>query len=90
MAGTYNVQCLAGHVGTAPAGSDLEKRCIAYERRGHLDALILTLQECPQCIEDHREKLRHELNMELEWGDPDDEMYLENVRSLQEELVKLG
>lgn len=59
----YNVQCLSGHVGQAPRGSDLEKRCLERERQGKLDALCLTPEECPECQEEYREQRRIEARL---------------------------
>ena len=50
----FNVQCLNGHVSKAPSGSDLEKRCIERKQRGFLDALCLSEEECPDCIDELR------------------------------------
>ena len=49
----FNVQCLLGHVSEAPSGSDLEK-CIERLRQGFLDALYLSAEECPDCIDELR------------------------------------
>lgn len=49
----YNVQCLEGHVGAAPEGSELEARCKKWAEK-HLDALILGPDECPSCREEQQ------------------------------------
>ncbi len=48
----YNVTCLADHTAFAASGSDLEKRCKEREAAGMLDALVLSPDECPECIQD--------------------------------------
>lgn len=48
----YQVTCLLDHTGFAPPGSELEKRAKAREDAGHYDALILSANECPECIQD--------------------------------------
>ncbi len=54
----YYVQCIGGHVFEAAPGSDLEARCIARSEEGKLDALCLHTSECPDCLEDERERHR--------------------------------
>lgn len=49
---TYIVQCMAGHVSQVPHDSDLEKRCIEHEKKGYIDALCLSHEECPDCQAD--------------------------------------
>jgi hypothetical protein len=45
----YNYQCMCGHFGSIPRGSDLEKRAKKREAAGFLDAIILSLDDCPDC-----------------------------------------
>lgn len=59
----YNVQCLAGHFYEAPRGGSLEKRCAEREKRGYLDALCLSSDECLDCREESREHLRREARL---------------------------
>ena len=69
----YNVQCLAGHVYNAPKGSELEKRCIERKEAGFLDALLLSANECRECIADRRNQLEREVRLCAEVGCPGDE-----------------
>lgn len=39
-------------------GSLLEKKCKARAEQGYLDALILSVSECPDCIDERRERER--------------------------------
>lgn len=48
----YTVTCLADHTAFAAPGSDLEKRCKKREEEGKLDALVLSAEECPECVQD--------------------------------------
>ena len=48
----YNVQCLNGHVGRAPA--ELIDACKRHEEQGYLDALVISSDDCPDCQEDRR------------------------------------
>ncbi len=57
---TYNVQCLCGYVGEAPAGSELEERCRERAAEGFLSALVLRSSECPQCQADREEEARRD------------------------------
>lgn len=50
----YNVQCFNGHVGLAPINSEIEKKCKERIDQGFLDALILHVDECPDCIEERK------------------------------------
>ncbi|HBD05616.1 TPA: hypothetical protein DCZ32_04115 [Candidatus Uhrbacteria bacterium] len=52
----HNVQCLNGHVFTAPSGSNLEARCIEREEAGFVDALILGSSECEMCLTELEER----------------------------------
>lgn len=57
----YYVQCLSGnhdHIMEAVPGSELEARCKARFKAGYLDALCLTYDECPGCVEDRRQRER--------------------------------
>lgn len=49
---TYLVQCISGHVYNALVGSYLESDCKKREADGFLDALILTHDECEECLQD--------------------------------------
>jgi hypothetical protein len=68
----YNVQCNMGsHVFIAPKGSELEEHCIAREKRGILDALIIGTVECPFCIEENFEaEFRRQETDYYDEGDP--------------------
>ncbi|MDO8617813.1 MAG: hypothetical protein Q7N87_02940 [Candidatus Uhrbacteria bacterium] len=59
MKDRYNVQCMAGHVGLAPVGSELEARCQVREVEGFLDALCVSAEECSECQEDFRRRTRY-------------------------------
>ena len=63
----YNVQCMDGHVGIAPSGSELEERCRQNEAEGFLDALCISAEECDDCKEERRRnaQLARELDMYL-------------------------
>ena len=80
----YNVQCLAGHVYEAPAGSDLEQRCIKWEQEGYLDALCLSPEECDGCRIAHENRLRREASLCGELGCPMNEECEDGCLVLQE------
>ena len=56
----YNVQCLCGYVGEAPAGSELEERCKERVAEGFLSALVLSSKECPDCQDRLEEDVRRD------------------------------
>lgn len=59
--GPFYVQCLSGnpdHIKEAVPGSELEVRCKDRAKAGFIDALRLSYDECPDCVEDSRELAR--------------------------------
>lgn len=45
----FQAQCLAGHVFTCPADSELEYRARARMGEGYIDAIPVTSGQCPVC-----------------------------------------
>lgn len=61
--GTFYVQCVSGkpgHTMEVIPGGTLEERCVAHVEAGHIDALCLDRDECPECVEDRRQRARDE------------------------------
>ena len=54
----YLVQCMFGHVGEVKHDTPLEELCKAREAEGFIDALCLSNDECPQCVENQLERER--------------------------------
>lgn len=69
-ASVYYVQCLSGHVMEVIPGEELEKRCKAHKDQGHLDALMLSVDECPECVDERRERERSNMRMCGDCGCP--------------------
>ncbi|MCK5015769.1 MAG: hypothetical protein KAS32_01745 [Candidatus Peribacteraceae bacterium] len=46
----FNVQCISGHVSTAKETQ--VDRCLCRESEGYLDALMISYEECPECIQE--------------------------------------
>jgi len=59
----YIVQCFAGHVYQVQPGSNTEKRCQKREKDGFIDALIISPDECPGCLADREDQLRHDAGL---------------------------
>lgn len=66
---THHVQCLNGHVFGVKPGTELEKRC---KQRTQLDALCISCDECPDCIEEDRASINrgHMLDMFIDDDPP--------------------
>jgi hypothetical protein len=48
----FYVQCLSGHVSEVLKGSSLEEKCRQRRARGRLDALCITADQCPSCLQE--------------------------------------
>ena len=48
----FYVQCLSGHVHEVLQGSPLEKKCRQRRDGGRLDALCISADECPSCLQE--------------------------------------
>src|SRR5688500_15695736 len=57
------VQCVSGHVMEVVPDTELEQRCKERASAGSLDAFCRSNDECPECIEDSRQRERR--NVEL-------------------------
>jgi hypothetical protein len=66
----YNVQCLTGHAYELPEGHPLVAKCIERGKKGFLDALCLSEEECVHCVEDRREHLRSKMRLCCDFGCP--------------------
>jgi len=72
-ASLYYVQCVAGnpnHIAEAVPGSALEARCKERVAAGYIDALCLGDDECPDCVEDSRQKDREDVEYLMMFGCP--------------------
>ena len=70
---TFYVQCYTGnptHVMEVIPGSELEDKCKTRATNGYIDALPLGPDDCPYCVEDRRERERHNENMCIDSGCP--------------------
>jgi len=64
--GPYLVQCTSGklhHILEAIPGSELEKKCMARREAGFRDALPLDADDCVECVDERRTKLRQDYDM---------------------------
>ena len=69
MADAYLAQCMLGeHIYEVVGGSTLEKECIEREGEGFLDAIVLSVKQCPNCLEERRIQLGHDANLCAEAG----------------------
>ena len=57
------VQCLNGHTHEVKPRTELEQKCKERLANGFLDALCLSIEECPHCVEDVRERGRRNESM---------------------------
>jgi hypothetical protein len=59
----YYAQCMFGHVFEVKPDTEVEQKCKAHELQGYLDAFVLAANECPDCIEDNRQRERRNATM---------------------------
>lgn len=69
----YNWQCIGGHSGEIPTGTPLEVKARQRGEAGHLDAICLTVDECPECQQDRIDRLRRDALRCGDFGCPGDE-----------------
>lgn len=66
----YYVQCLSGHVHEVLEGSPLVDKCRQRKARGRLDALCLSADECPACLQERIQQDRSFVRMCEDVGCP--------------------
>jgi hypothetical protein len=65
----YNVTCFDGHVFAVLADTELEELCKAQPET-HISAMVIASKDCPDCIEDQRDRQRRNADMESLCGCP--------------------